>query len=349
METVILNETPRRTAKNYGINNIKIEDFDFPKIQKFGNVHISSNANVTGNTTDLDLKFGIGNKLTDMFKKANQNIIIDIDKNYKEPIVIEFELSNTENVLVDVIKINAKPDVKANVIIKYKSGDDVRGYHNGICSVNASENSDIQVVVLNLLNKNTQNYYSISNKAEENANIEYIISDFGGEKTITNYYCNLYGDNSQNTVGTMYIGKENQILDLNYIVEAYGKKANVDMEIYGALKDKSKKNFKGTIDFKTGSKKAIGNENEYCMLLSNEAKAKSLPMLLCSEDDVQGNHSNSAGKIEEEKLYYIMTKGISEKEAKKLIVKAQFNGILNKIKNEELKNEILQEIDNRLD
>ena len=84
------------------------------------------------------------------------------------------------------------------------------------------------------------------------------------------------------------------------------------------------------------------------MLLSKTAKSKALPMLLCSEDDVQGNHSNSAGKIDEDKLYYIMTRGISKKEAQKLIVKAKFNSVLEKINDEELKQELVEEIDRRL-
>ena len=129
----------------------------------------------------------------------------------------------------------------------------------------------------------------------------------------------------------------------------YGKKGIVDIEVYGALKDNAKKAFKGTIDFKTGCKKAKGNENEYCMLLSKSAKSKALPMLLCSEEDVQGTHSNSAGKIDEEKLYYIMTRGISKEDAQKLIVKAKFNSVLENIEKAELKNEILYEINKKLD
>ena len=84
------------------------------------------------------------------------------------------------------------------------------------------------------------------------------------------------------------------------------------------------------------------------MLLSKTAKSKALPMLLCSEDDVQGNHSNSAGKIDEDKLYYIMTRGISKKEAQKLIVKAKFNRVLDRIDYEDLKQELIEEIDKRL-
>ena len=190
---------------------------------------------------------------------------------------------------------------------------------------------------------------SIQNKLEENAKINYTIIDFGGKNSITNYYSDLLGKNSQNNINTIYLGKENQLFDLNYIAHLKGKQTNINIEVQGALKDKAKKHFKGTIDFKKGSTKAIGNENENGMLLSDTARSIALPMLLCSEEDVKGNHSSSASKIGKKELFYIMSRGISKKHAEKLIVKAKFNKILENIEKEELKEEILNEIDERLE
>ena len=64
---------------------------------------------------------------------------------------------------------------------------------------------------------------------------------------------------------------------------------------------------------------------------------------------LSGNHSSSAGKIGEKELFYIMSRGFELKEAMKLMVRAKFNKILKNIKDEELRNQILNEIDERLD
>ena len=162
-------------------------------------------------------------------------------------------------------------------------------------------------------------------------------------------YAKLAGYKSVNKLHSIYLGKEEQKIDLNYITELYGEKTNVDIEVNGALKDKARKNFKGTIDFKTGSKKAKGKENEYCTLLSDTSYSKALPMLLCTEDDVEGEHSTATGKVDDNELFYIMTRGISEKEAKKMIVKAKFNSVIQGIKEETVQNLILEEVDRRLD
>lgn len=85
------------------------------------------------------------------------------------------------------------------------------------------------------------------------------------------------------------------------------------------------------------------------MLLSNKAKSIALPMLLCTEEDVEGNHSTASGKVDAKQLFYLMTRGLSYKEAVKLIVKANFQKIIDRINDEELKNVILKEIDKKLD
>lgn len=85
------------------------------------------------------------------------------------------------------------------------------------------------------------------------------------------------------------------------------------------------------------------------MLLSDKAKSIALPMLLCTEDDVEGNHSTASGKVDANDLFYIMSRGIEYKEAIKLIVRARFHKIIENIKDEDIKQEILQEIDRRLD
>ena len=69
-------------------------------------------------------------------------------------------------------------------------------------------------------------------------------------------------------------------------------------------------------------------------------------MLLCHEEDVEGAHGVSSGKVDEEKVFYLMTRGITRKDAEKLIIKANFNKIIELIKDEDIKEYILKEIDN---
>ena len=360
MENLKLNETPVRTARNFRINNMKLENIEVPEvITSFENVTIigdTSKINIEQNAdnTNTDLVYGLSNELTNQVKHgANQKIKLNINntqnKKEKTEAEIDFKFDDENAALIDNIEITANENTKSTVIIKYISNQENESYHNGIIKSKAEKNAELNIVLVNLMNIKSNNFLAIENDFGENAKINYTIVDFGGKHSITNYYSNLQGDNCDNQLNTIYLGKENQVFDLNYIGELRGKKSNIDIEVQGALKDTSKKHFKGTIDFKKGCKKATGNENEACMLLSDTAKSIALPMLLCSEEEVEGNHSSSAGKIGEKELFYIMSRGFELKEAMKLMVRARFNQILEKIENEELREEILQEIDKRLD
>ncbi len=354
MNEIKLNETPVRTSRNFNINNIKLENVSVPEnVKKFNNLNIlgdTSKVILNSKIDEFSLTYGIGERLTkQVVQKSNNNIKIVIDKKVKEEIEIDFKFDKENTDLLENIEIVVEEKSKATIILKYESNKNIEAFHNGIVRLNAKANSDIKIIIVNFMNEISNNFMSIENKIEDDAKVKYTIIDFGGKNSITNYYSNLIGEKSDNRINTIYLGKEDQLFDLNYIGELKGKKSNIDIEVQGALKDKAIKHFKGTIDFKKGCKKATGNENETCMLLSDTAKSLALPMLLCSEEEVEGNHSSSAGKIGEKELFYIMSRGFTFKEAMKLMVRARFNKILENVKNEELKQQILEEIDKRLD
>lgn len=352
MENLVLNETPVRTSKNYNINNILLENIEIPsEIGTFKNVNISEKSPQKESPQKESLqKNGLGEELTKQVNEhANFKSNIVIDSKTNKDITIDFEFDDDNKSLVDSIKITANEGTKSTVIIKYRSKDaDLKAYHNGAIKAKVCCGAVLNVIVANFMNNSSNNFLSIEDEVEANARINFYIVDFGGKNTVTNYYSNVKGKEADSRLNALYIGKDEQLIDLNYIAELYGEKSNADIEVQGALNDSSRKHFKGTIDFKKGCKKATGNENENCILLSDKAKSLALPMLLCSEEDVEGNHSTSSGKIAEKELFYLMSRGFTKKEAMKLMVRAKFNKILEEIKNEDLKNEILEFMDKKI-
>lgn len=348
MEKLKVNDTPVRTARNFKINNIEVE-LEIPeKIAEFKNVEIiNEKSTIDSEVSNLPLTYGNGKILEELnYETANSKIRIQTS-NQKEDIRIRYNFDDNNVNLINQIEIVATGDT--NVIIEYKSQTTQKCLHNGIIRTIAKENAKLNVTIVNLLNEESDNFEAIENRLEKNSKVNYTIIDIGGKTSISNYYSNIIGENADNDLKSIYLGIGEQRKDINYIAELRGTKTNIDIDVQGALKDSAKKNFKGTIDFKKGSKKAKGNENEYCMLLSDKAKSIALPMLLCTEEDVEGNHSTASGKVDEKQLFYIMTRGISYKEAVKLIVKSKFNKIIERISDEDLKEEVLSEIDKRLD
>ena len=342
-----LNETPVRTANNFRINNIEVDTKIPTIIREFENVQITkSNCIISENVSKDELVYGNNKELEDaVLDKANSKIKIENNENV-ENVKITYIFDEDNLMLLNQIEIDASKDI--NVIIEYRSETDEECFHAGIIKTIAKAGAKINVTVLNLLNDNSENIESFENVIEKESKVFHKIIDIGAKNSVSNYYSNVIGERAENDVKTIYLGQGTQLKDINYIVHLRGKKAKANIDVQGALKDSSKKNFKGTLDFKKGASKAKGNENEYCMLLSEKAKSIALPMLLCTEDDVEGNHSTASGKVDESAIFYIMSRGLSYKEAVKLLVKANFNKIIEEIQDEEVKAEILQEIDERL-
>ena len=308
----ILNETPVRTSNNFRINDItldlNIEEKELSKI------------NVNGEYKE-SIKENFNSKIN---LKHNKYRCIDIDASKDIEITSELET----NYLVDQINLNIKDN--SNVVIKYTGN----GYSNSKICINASKNSKGNITVMNLLSKDSISLISFENSIDESSDININFIDFGGKVRVSNFY-SVLGRNSINSFNNLYIGRDSDRIDMNYYMVNKGEKSNSNIEIAGALFDQSNKSFKGIIDFLEGSKNAIGYENENCLLFSDTSISKSLPMLLCHEEDVNGTHSVSTGKVDEDKLFYLTSKGIDEEEAKKLIMLGNFNKVLERVSNKE--------------
>lgn len=344
MEKLTLNNTPIRTSNNFGINSIDIE-IKKPEIIDFNNMMIMSYemdnieiSNLSMMPSGKDMTSRIGLNL-----RCNYTITLTVPENVilDSPVILNFDFDEDNKALVDNIKIVMEKNSKADFILKYQSYED-NNFHYLKQETICKEGSEASITIANLIDSMSDSFIAIEAMIDKNAKADYILVDFGGKTKISNYYAKLLGDYSTNSLKTVYLGTNEDVIDINYNIEVYGKGAKCSIDTEGAIDKKAQKHFKGTIDFKEGCTKAKGRENENCMILSDNAKSKSLPILLCHEEDVEGEHGVSSGKIDEAKLFYIMTKGISLEEAKKLIIKANFGKIVRDIKDENLKNKIME-------
>ena len=342
---MIVNKSPILTNEGYKINyidlNIKVPN----NSSEFKNIKIDSKNFKLLNKNIGSLDYKLSEEIYSNNKEYNNHKFIGETTNKSNiEIVYDFDDKNTN--LINYIEINALHNTDITFI--YKSNTSDYNFLNSILKINVLNQSNVNINIVNLLNNLSNCFLNVESHIKINGKINFNIIDFGGLNSISNIYLNALEDNSSGKINTIYMANNNELKDINYISCLHGKKSIIDMNVEGTLSDLSKKNFKGTIDFKKGSVKSIGEENENCVLLSDNAISKALPILLCSEEDVSGAHSASAGKIDNEQIYYLMTRGINKKEAVKLIINGKFYKVINRIKNEEYKKMIMDEINRRL-
>ena len=117
------------------------------------------------------------------------------------------------------------------------------------------------------------------------------------------------------------------------------------MFVNGTLRGNGRKTYRGTIDFKNGCCGSKGNEMEETLLLSPTAINKSLPVILCDEEDVEGEHGATIGRLSSDILFYMQSRGISEKEAEIIMSRAKIQAAADLIPDEEIKNQISDFLD----
>ena len=159
---------------------------------------------------------------------------------------------------------------------------------------------------------------------------------------------NLVEAKSKNTLNNIYLGVKDNIIDNNYYLTNKCPNTTNIIRAEGSLDDNSHKTFRGIIDFIKGSSGSVGDEKENCILLSDDAISRSLPELLCGEEDVVGVHGVSTGKVSQSKLFYLMSRGFDEVAAKKLIIFANFSSIISKIPSNDIQEEVKNFIDKKI-
>ena len=182
----------------------------------------------------------------------------------------------------------------------------------------------------------------------KSSRLEAVSVEVGAAKSVAKMDVNLTGDESKADVYVLYFGHESRKLDMNYVLVQEGKSTEANLHVYGALTGQADKIFRGTLDFRHGSKGSKGYEKEEVVVLSGKVRNRSVPLMLSAEDAVEGHHAVSIGKIDESKLFYLMSRGLDMAEARKLVVEAAFNPVLDRIDDKALYQELDDYIKERL-
>lgn len=357
-----INESPVRTWRWLGVNDFSMDDtIPEPKpyhkeiinITNYEGLSIQSINKLT-NITFFDINktsYGVSEELINMAKKQyNTGIYISSNAGNKvtEPIIINYYSDKENSFIIDNNIIVAEENSELTVVIVYESEDKAKAFHNGLTRVYAKKNAKVKLVKVQLFNEESQNIDSILSVLEDGAEINSVLVEFGGKNTVVNYMNDLKGLASVSNINSAYFGDKERNIDLNYTMRHFGKNTVSNIMTKGTLMDHSKKIFRGTLDFKRGASGAKGKEEEYAVLLSPSVRNRAVPLLLCSEENVEGAHAASAGKVDENMLFYIMSRGYSETEAKRLIIEASLNPIIDLIPLIDIKDALRDYIKRRL-
>ena len=277
---------------------------------------------------------------------------------------IDYQLTQDKPVLVDNNLFIAHEGAHLTVILNYQTSSDlapgtlassdtatkvpVLAQHYGNTRVIAKRGSHVKVIKIQNLGVQDYNFDQNFSVVEEGAVLELIDIQFGSQINAVSYESHLQGRHSSADLQSLYFGEDQSQLDLSFTMRHFGAKSESKILSKGALSGQSKKTFRGNLIFETGSAQSVGREKEVVTLLDEKVKSDSIPALMCSEDDVIGEHAASVGQLDQDKIFYLMSRGLTLEAAKKLVIKASFEEVLSTISDETLKADIETSLDRRL-
>ncbi|WP_085113404.1 Fe-S cluster assembly protein SufD [Thermoanaerobacterium sp. PSU-2] len=297
----------------------------------------------------LDHNFGVDEKFKNMvlaFYNTGYSIRALPNSNVKLPVTVNYSAVGDDDTIIDLNLIIAER--LSNLTVVFDLASDKRGFHNGLTAVIAKDGASVNIVKIQRFSDDSSNFDNNIIITGNDATVKWTQIDLGGKVDAYDVTAELEGAGSSAYFSSIFLGAYDQSHDMSYRVNHIGVRTESNVDVKGALKDKARAVFRGNLDMKRGAKKAKGNESEVVLLLDKTVRSDAIPALWCSEDDVQANHSASAGQIDENKLFYMMSRGLSMEEAKLLMVEASFNPVIDTLPDDDLKEAVRSYIGRRI-
>lgn len=174
------------------------------------------------------------------------------------------------------------------------------------------------------VNEGQQHLESVGLEIHQNAAVDVKQYALGGSTIGLGLTANLVGARARLDLNNRYHATHEETLDINHLVRMRGTSTRAQLTESGVLNESAKKTLRATIDLVRGAKDAQGNEIETVMILGDDVVNKTMPVILCDEDDVAGNHGATIGSVSPEQLDYLAARGLSRQAAEKLFIRALF-------------------------
>ena len=275
----------------------------------------------------------------DAGKAGMQVFTTTADAKEETPLRLNFSYKDGERVM-NRIGFHLLSGSELTVIMDFTSAEESEGTAAVQTKIYAEENAVLHFIQIQRLGKKFRLLDDLGVSCQKKAKIDTIQLVLGGKDTYLGNYTVLEGDQSHLESDIGYLAGGDGRVDMNLVALHTGKKTNSRMDAAGVLSEKATKIFRGTIDFRKGCAGSVGNEKEEVLLLDDTIVNQTIPLILCDEEDVEGNHGASIGKIDEELLFYLESRGIGEEEVYEMMAKAKINAICNKISDEETKSQV---------
>jgi len=218
----------------------------------------------------------------------------------------------------------------------------------GAVEVFARDNADVQYVALQRWGKGVRHMAMQKTIAEKDSNLDTLVVNLGATVARVDLGARLEGTGARSDMLGLCFASEDQHFDHNTRQDHVAPHATSDLLYKGALLDEAKTVFRGIIRVHPKAQLTDAYQTNRNLLLSPDASVVSLPNLEIEADDVKCSHGSTTGQLNEEELFYLMSRGLTREAAERLVIFGFFADVLERLPLPEVVEELREAISERI-
>jgi Fe-S cluster assembly protein SufD len=225
---------------------------------------------------------------------------------------------------------------KAELIFGAFSHEATSSFNNVVTEIFVEENANLTIDKIQY--EEAGNYTIATENVQQAKDSTFTINTLtlNGTLVRNNLTINVAGTNCTTNLNGAYLLKENQHVDNHTVVDHLAPHCNSNELYKGVIDDKATAVFNGKVFVRKDAQKINAFQSNGNVLLSDNASVNSKPELEIYADDVKCSHGSTTGQLDEEAVFYLRARGLSEKSARHLMVSAFIGDVLEKIESEEV-------------
>ena len=286
----------------------------------------------------LALHGALWNKGTLLYLKRGANVLL--------PIHYDSLVEHTNQ--FDTLLIVAEKGASAVVVNNVVGGSPNPVFRSGVVRIVAKEGAQLTFVGLQQLPSSTVNFSNHSCQIGKDASVVFVDALIGSHYSKSDTSHHLLGEGAKTRHIGIFLGDGKQRFNISSA--AFHHRPFTTSEIYGkgALYGKAKSLYRGLVRIEKNAENSNGYQKEETLLLGDNTEASAIPNLEIHNNNVRCSHSASTTHIDQEKLFYLASRGIAEKDALSLLVNGFFTSIIPKIGVEEISSKLQQIMEEKI-
>lgn len=208
--------------------------------------------------------------------------------------------------------------------------------------------SQIKFSAIDRLGSSVTTYMSRRGRLDKDASIDWALSIVNEGNVVADFDSDLVGQGSQADLKVVAVSSGRQVQGIDTRVTNYGQHTIGHILQHGVILERGTLTFNGIGHILKGAKGADAQQESRVLMLSDQARSDANPILLIDENEVTAGHAASIGQVDPEDMYYLMSRGLDQDTAERLVIRGFLGAVIAEIPIPSVRQEIIKGLDGKL-